>query len=146
VRDRLSPNFEDYIEAILIVQMRNKVVRVKDISKMLNVSMPSVHGAIKVLKEKSLVLHQKYGYIELTEEGSRTASEIFQKHKLLKNFFIKILDLSEEVAAEDACKIEHYLSKQTLTRLSAFINFFDSHSLDITEQFKIYHKEKGIKA
>lgn len=123
---KLSPNFEDYLESILIIQEEKKVVRVKDISEFLDVSMPSVNGAIKELKKKGLVNHQKYGYVELTEEGEKTAREIFHKHTILKQFFTEILDVPEKLAAEDACKIEHYMSKKTLNRLSAFIKFVES--------------------
>ncbi|MDD3625769.1 MAG: metal-dependent transcriptional regulator [bacterium] len=141
MKEKLSPNFEDYIEAVYIIQMKNKVVRVKDISKMLNVSMPSVNGAIKNLKEKNLVMHQKYGYVELTDLGRKTALEVFQKHNLIKNFFMRVLDLPEEISAEDACKIEHYLSKKTMERLSEFINFFEKNSPEVSEQFKNFYKK-----
>ena len=126
MKEKLSPNYEDYIEAIFIIQQEKKVIRVKDISQKMEVSMPSVNGAIKNLKLKGIVSHQKYGYVELTEKGEHIAREIFSRHKLIKNFLIKVLDLSDEIATEDACKLEHYLSKATLERLSQFIEFIES--------------------
>lgn len=141
---RLSPSYEDYIEAIYRIQQEKKVVRVKDISSMLDVSMPSVNGAINSLKEKGLVNHQKYGHVELTPEGKHLAREVFKRHKLIINFFTKILYIDREIAEEDACKIEHYLSKTTIDRLSKFIEFVESCPKKDTptflENFSYYYK------
>lgn len=141
---KLTPGFEDYIEAIYVIQLEKKVVRVKDISKQLDVSMPSVNGALKSLKKRNIVNHQKYGYVELTSKGEEIAEEIFFRHKLITNFFMKVLDIPELAAGVDACKIEHYLSKLTIERLSKFIEFIDSCPDQATpkfiENFKYYYK------
>ncbi len=141
---KLTPCFEDYIEAIYVIHLEKKIVRVKDISMHLSVSMPSVNGALKSLKKKKIVNHQKYGYVELTLKGEEIAEEIFFRHKLITNFFMKVLDIPELAAGTDACKIEHYLSKVTIERLFKFIEFIDScpdhETPKFIENFKYYYK------
>ena len=67
--NKLSSNIEDYLEVIATLGSRNKIVRVKDISQEMGVSMPSVHSALHVLKDEGLINHEKYGYVELTKKN-----------------------------------------------------------------------------
>ena len=125
---KLTPSLEDYLEAIWIVSLSKKTVRVKDIAKFLGVRTASVVGAMKILDENGLVDHERYGYIELTRKGEKKAKEIYGKHKILCKFFNEVLGADKGVAAEDACKFEHYISKEILDRIVMFIRFLETCS------------------
>jgi len=117
----LSNSREDYLEAIYQICEQKKVARVKNIANRLNVSIGSVNYAINALLDYGLIKHKKYGYIELTEKGKKLGKKILEKHKLIKNFLINILKVNEEIAEEDACKIEHCISNQTYERIESFL-------------------------
>jgi len=121
----LTQSMEDYLEGIYILGLEKKAVRVKDIAEFLNVKTPSVVDAIGKLAEKDLVVHEKYGYLELTKKGVAKAKSVYIKHKDLYKFFNKLLGISPEVSARDACNIEHYISKETLDRMVKFIKFIE---------------------
>ncbi len=120
-KEKLSASIEDYLETIYILEQKNKAVRVKDISRELEVSMPSVHQALHVLEDSGLIVHENYGYIELTRIGQKRGKDIYKKHKVLMKFLREILGVSLEVAENDACLLEHYVSRETLSRLSDYI-------------------------
>ncbi|MBC7334060.1 MAG: metal-dependent transcriptional regulator [Actinobacteria bacterium] len=125
--DVLTPGLENYLEAILRVGLEKEVVRVKDIEKLLNVKAPSIVESVKSLAERDLVEYERYGYIKLTEKGTRIAREIYRRHKMLAGFFNRIIGVDLETATQDACAIEHYLSKKTLDHLLKFVEFVESH-------------------
>ena len=122
----LTESAEDYLEAILIIDEKKKVVRIKDIAKHLNVKMPSVAVMINKLAKKNLVRHERYGYVELSEEGLQQAKLIYKRHKILFNFFHNFLGVDTSIAEEDACKIEHYLHPKTLKRMLKFLEFIET--------------------
>jgi DtxR family Mn-dependent transcriptional regulator len=112
-----SESAENYLEAILILKSEDKVVRVKDISQRVNVSMPSVHTALHVLEERGFIRHEKYGYVELTDKGEREARNIYTTHVLLAEFFTRVLGVPSQIAQKDACRIEHIISSETLDKI-----------------------------
>ncbi len=122
----LTPSLEDYLKAILIINLDKKVVRVKDIVEKLGVKASSVVEAMNNLKDKDLVNQEKYGYIDLTSEGAKLAKNIYKKHKSLYKFMRSVLGVDINTAEEDACRIEHYVSKETLDRIVKFIEFIDN--------------------
>jgi DtxR family Mn-dependent transcriptional regulator len=123
---KLSASLEDYLEAILIIGRKKKAVRVKDIATFLHIRAASVVGALQTLGEKGLVRHERYGYVELTPAGADHARKIFQRHEILTRFFYQVLGLDEEIAAEDACKIEHHIHRETIDRLVQFMEFIEN--------------------
>jgi len=123
---KLTSNIEDYLETIIMLQRKNKVVRARDISRKMGVSMPSVCAAVKVLSEKGLVNHEKYGYIDLTREGKISGGKIYDSHKILIRFLKDILNTDARTAEKDACKIEHGMSGNTVKRLIAFVKFVET--------------------
>ncbi|MBM4333759.1 MAG: metal-dependent transcriptional regulator [Deltaproteobacteria bacterium] len=125
--DALTPSLEDYLEAIWTISLREKVARVKDISKVLGVKTPSVVSALKSLASRNLVRHERYGYIELTEEGTKKAQAVDDHHKLMFTLLNEIIGADAENAHKDACKIEHHLSKETVKRIKQFVQFFEEH-------------------
>ncbi|MCM8786224.1 MAG: metal-dependent transcriptional regulator [Candidatus Omnitrophica bacterium] len=113
----LTKSLEDYLEAIKILTSDKKVTRVKEISEFLEVKGPSVVNALNILKEKGYIKQKKYGYIELTEIGDEEATKILNKHKIVMKFLVDILNVSENTAQNDACKIEHFISEETLNKM-----------------------------
>jgi DtxR family Mn-dependent transcriptional regulator len=114
---QLTRSQEDYLEAIFMVSRDKKVVRVKNLVELLQVKSPSVNAALKKLREMDFISYELYGYIELTESGRERARTIFGKHQVIFYFLTEILGVSKKTAEEDACKIEHSLSKETYKNL-----------------------------
>jgi len=121
-----TASMEDYLEAIANLGAGKKVVRVKQISDMLGVRMPSVTSALKRLSEQELVEHERYGHIKLTPEGAKVASEVIDRHEALAHFFAQALGIDQATAEEDACKIEHVISPLGMERLAKFVEFMEA--------------------
>ena len=123
----LTSTMEDYLETIAVLKKRKDgIVRVRDISNLLDVKSPTVHTALKTLSDKGLVVHERYGYVNLTLKGEEAAGEIQDKHNILFKFLTKILDIDEKTASYDACEMEHAISKKTSARLTKFIEFVET--------------------
>ena len=118
-----SASMEDYLEAIALLSKESKPVKVTEISKALGVKKPSVTSALTKLSRERLVEHARYGYAKLTAEGERIAQDVFRRHEALRHFLAEILNVAPDVAAEDACKMEHSLSPASLERLAKFVEF-----------------------
>ena len=119
----LTPVMEDYLEAIFDLNQNKKVVRVKDIARRMDVKMPTVSSMLKTLNDRGLVHYEKYEYIELTKSGTRVGKEMHRRHEVLNQFLTEILKVDAKVADEEACKMEHALSAETLDRLMDFMEF-----------------------
>lgn len=109
---------EDYLETILILKERTGQVRSIDIATEMNYSKPSISVAMKKLRENGYIEVDQNGFITLTDSGYEIASSIYDRHKVLTNFFIS-LGVNEKTAAEDACRIEHDLSPETYEKIKA---------------------------
>ena len=121
-----TASMEDYLEAIANLGEGSQVVRVKLISEMLGVKMPSVTSALKKLSEQKLVEHERYGHIKLTPEGDKVARDVIRRHEALTHFFVQALSIDRQTAEEDACKIEHVISPLSLERVTKFIEFIEA--------------------
>lgn len=110
---------EDYLETILVLKQRLGNVRSIDIARELEFSKPSVSIAMKRLRENGYIEVDGEGFITLLPPGMEIAGRIYDRHCLLTNFLVR-LGVSEEVAAADACKIEHHLSEETFEKIKAF--------------------------
>jgi len=113
----VTSSLQDYLEVILNLLQEKKVARVTDIADRLDIAKPSVIQALSVLKEKGLIKQDRYGPVELTEEGRRYALKIRHRHKIIYGFLTQILGVSPRAAEEDACLIEHDLSRETFEKL-----------------------------
>jgi DtxR family Mn-dependent transcriptional regulator len=120
----LTSNMEDYMEAIAMLSEANKVVRVKDIAKQLSIKMPSVSAALDKLKDLGLIEYEKYGFIELTEEGEKVAQQVCMRHSCLSEFFEKVLRMDRDEADQEACKVEHDIMPSTCARIKKFLDFY----------------------
>ncbi|MGN1003653.1 MAG: metal-dependent transcriptional regulator [Oscillospiraceae bacterium] len=107
---------EDYLEAILSLRIRQGNVRSIDIANELNFTKPSVSVAMKKLRESGYIQMGQDGSITLLPEGEEIAQRIYERHRLLTDFFIR-LGVDPEVAAADACKVEHDLSEETFQKI-----------------------------
>ncbi len=122
---KLTESLENYLETIAMLKRENKIARVKDISKELDVKNSSVNIALNVLADKGLVIHEKYGYVDLTDEGQKIADDIQHKEDVLFKFFTEILGVEKETALKDACRMEHTISDETLAKLIFYIGKID---------------------
>ena len=109
----LHQSGEDYLETILLLKKRNGAVRSIDIARELNYSNPSVSRAVGILKEEGLIVVDVEGHLELTQEGREKAESIYERHEVLRRFLSEVLGVSLETAEEDACKMEHVISRET---------------------------------
>ena len=119
ILNKLGESLEDYLETLLLLEAKGRI-RCVDVAKTMNVSKPSVNKAMKVLKEKGYVEQETYGDIFLTQEGREIAKEVLLRHETVSKFLIEVLGISEAVAEEDACHIEHALSDETFLKLKKF--------------------------
>ena len=103
---------EDYLEQILMVMERKGHVRSIDIAAGLNVTKPSVCVAMRKLRENGYINMGSDNLISLTDKGYAIARKIYNRHRMLTKYLIQ-LGVSEKIAREDACKIEHDLSDES---------------------------------
>lgn len=111
---------EDYLEAILILRERLGMVRSIDVVHQLALTKPSVSVAMKRFRENGYIEMDGDGYITLLPPGEEIAQRIYGRHKLLTQFLI-CLGVGEEAAAADACKMEHDLSEETFSKITAYV-------------------------
>ena len=127
MRKEMTPTMENYLEVVGELTNEMRVVRVTDIAHELHVKMPSVTEALKVLTKDGLIRHEKYGCVELTQSGKRIASEIYSRHQILFKFLREILQIDPKTANEDACRMEHSISSESMESLIEFINNLESY-------------------
>lgn len=108
----LQESGEMYLETVLVLSKKNTVVRSIDIAEHMGVTKPSVSRAVGLLRDGGYLVMDKSGYLTLTSLGEEIATKMYERHKILTDFFVK-LGVSEDVASEDACKIEHHISDET---------------------------------
>ena len=118
---RLQESGEMYLEAVLVLYKKNGYVRSIDVSEYLGYSKPSVSRAVGLLKQGGYLLMDKEGFLTLTEEGLATAQKVFERHTILTRILTR-LGVSEEVASEDACKIEHVISDEAFEAIKNHLN------------------------
>ena len=113
---------EDYLERILMLQKElNRPVRAIDIANALNFSRASVSIALKKLEQEEMIIYKENQTIELTEEGLKVAEETYERHLIITKALIQI-GVDEDIAEDDACKVEHIISEETFKALKRIIN------------------------
>lgn len=111
---------EMYLEAILVLSHRSSFVRSVDVGEYLGYSKPSVSRAMGILRTAELIAVDKDGGLHLTEGGRKIAEMIYERHQVLTKVLVG-LGVPENVAAEDACKIEHDISEISFDAIKAHI-------------------------
>lgn len=118
---KIQQSAEDYLETMLVLYEKHGYIRSIDIARHLGVTKPSVSYAAKRLKESGYINMEPNGPITLTPAGLKIARRIYERHKALTTFLVK-LGVSAEQAEEDACKIEHVISHETYVAICNFVN------------------------
>ena len=116
---KIHESAEDYLEQILMLKEQKGSVRSIDIAVAMGFSKPSVSIAMKNLRENGYISVDADGFITLEEPGLEIARRIYDRHRKLTAFFVA-LGVDADVAAHDACKIEHDLSEETYSKMIAF--------------------------
>jgi len=147
-REEITSNMEDYLEAIFEIEQEggSSEVRVTQIAKWIKVSRPSVVGMIKHLVEHDLVTHDHYGGVRLSGKGREVARDMLHRHRVLRRFLEEVLGLDAEVAEEDACRMEHALSPETIDRFLALEEFREAgpnQGLLKGESFRKFLRERS---
>ena len=116
----LQESGEMYLESILVLSKTGKPVRAIDICEYMGYSKPSVSRALGLLKEGGYVISDKNGFLTLTDEGRDVAEKIYSRHTEICAF-LELLGVSHDVASEDACKIEHVISDESLNAIKSHV-------------------------
>ncbi len=111
---------EMYLESIHVLLKKNGQVRSVDISEYMGYSKPSVSRAVGLLKNGGYILVDKDGYITLTDEGLALAAKIYDRHTILSQLLIR-LGVDPQIAAEDACKLEHAISDESFMAIKRYM-------------------------
>lgn len=140
-RGSLTRRREDYLEAILVLVRQGGSARVRDIAARTGVSMSTVSTALRQLARAGLVNYDPYELTTLTARGRTRAEEIRQKHLALVAFLRKALDVDEGTAEANACRMEHVVDDEVLTRLGRLVEFLDelpAEGTDWPERFSAF--------
>ncbi|ABR57048.1 iron dependent repressor [Methanococcus aeolicus Nankai-3] len=119
----ISSNIEDYLETIyLFIKKNDRPIRTTELAQLLNINPSAITSMAKKLHSKEYILYEPYIGIRLTEKGKEVAKKIIRKHKIIESFLRDYLKLDEKKASEEACKIEHVISDETITKLYNYMN------------------------
>ena len=116
---QIHESAENYLETILVLHREKNAVRSIDIANELGFSKPSVSVAMKKLRENGYVSMDPSGAITLLEPGLEIAERIYERHKVLTELF-ESFGVDHDIAARDACKVEHDLSPETFEALKKY--------------------------
>lgn len=116
----VNESAENYLETILILSKKLPVVRSVDIANELGFKKSSVSIAMKNLREKQHITVTDAGFIYLTESGKAIAEMIYERHQFVSEWLEK-LGVPSDIAVEDACRIEHILSKESYAAIKKFV-------------------------
>ena len=116
---RLQESGEMYLEAIHVLSKKMTMVRSVDVSEYLGYSKPSVSRAVGLLKNGGYITVENDGGLILTDSGREIAEKIFERHTLLTRLLIRV-GVSEEVAAADACRLEHAISDESFLAIKEY--------------------------
>lgn len=116
----LHESGEMYLESIYVLCKKKGAVRSVDVCEYMGYSKPSVSRAVGLLKKGGYLTVDKDGYLSLTEEGVKTAEKTYERHTVLSEAF-EMMGVPKEVAAKDACRIEHHISDVTFDALKSYL-------------------------
>ena len=112
---------EMYLESIFVLSKERDVVRSIDVCEYMGYSKPSVSRAVGILKKEGYIVVDGNGYITLTESGKDIAESMYERHTILTNALVA-LGVDPVVASQDACKIEHNISRETFEAIKTHYN------------------------
>lgn len=117
----LNESSENYLETILMLSNHLPVVRSVDIAESMGFKKSSVSVAMKHLREDEYITVTKAGFIYLTEKGKEVAEMIYERHEFITAWLVS-LGIDEKTAAEDACRMEHDISKESFEAIKKYIS------------------------
>lgn len=120
MKNFINESAENYLETILILSKRLPVVRSVDIANELDFKKSSVSVAMKNLRQKEHITVTDAGFIYLTDSGKEIAEMIYERHQILSQLLIS-LGVPEDIATQDACRIEHVISKESFDAIKKVI-------------------------
>ncbi len=121
----LKESGEMYLESIYILNKSNNMVRSVDIAEHMNFSRASVSRGVNLLKKQGLLEMDAECHITLTEDGTKIAEKIYERHTVITKMLAAI-GIDEETASEDACRIEHVISEETFNGLKAHLKMYEN--------------------
>lgn len=120
---RLQESGEMYLESIYVLSGKLSAVRSVDISEYMGYSKPSVSRAVNLLKSGGYIRMDEENFITLTDSGLEIAEKIYTRHTVLTDLLVR-LGVPEEVAAQDACRMEHTISDETFEAIKRHVEQF----------------------
>jgi Mn-dependent DtxR family transcriptional regulator len=134
---------EDYLETINSLIKEKGFAASVDIAERMNVSKPTVTSIVKKLDKEGYLVHEKYRGLTLTEKGKKLAEEMKQRHELIAKF-LSLFGIDEEMARQEAERIEHGLHAETLEKLEAFTKFVIANPQVIEKYRSFYSREARV--
>ncbi len=136
-KSKLSASLEDYLETIyrLCRDNPNAHAHTNQISEELKVAKSSVSWALSQLGERGLINYERYAPVTLTEKGQELAARVWRRHDGLKKFLVEVLDINEDLAEANACRMEHIVDRRIIDKMRTCVSFLDS-SPDSTADFR----------
>ena len=125
----LTSAMEDYLEMIYRILRDNAVARISELSEKLHVTPPSASKMARLLKDAGYVNAAKYGYVTLTESGLETGKYLYRRHHIINRFLCRLNSTPDET--EQAEKIEHFLTPETVANLSLLTDFMERSGFDL---------------
>ena len=113
---KIHASGEDYLEAVLILQKKQGMVRSIDLARHMGFSKPSISHAVGVLKNGGFLTVDEDGYLNLTNAGREVAEKIYERHQFFTEQLVAV-GVDRETAERDACRIEHVISEESFTKL-----------------------------
>lgn len=123
---KLQESGENYLETILILEKEKGSVHSVDVAGYLDFTKASVSRAMSILREAGLLYMERDGQLKLTDEGRAKAKGVYEKHCLIKRFFVEALEVDDKIAEKDACRIEHVISEETFGQMKKWLEVADS--------------------
>ncbi|MGR6837246.1 transcriptional regulator MntR [Syntrophomonas erecta] len=136
--NHLTSSMEDYLEMAYRLSQEKGYTRVGDLANALNVQPPSVTSMVQKLAETPYLKYEKYGRIELTEEGYQLGAYLLKRHETIQDFLYLIG--VEEGLLEETEKIEHNVSQSTMEQIMLLVDFFRSHP-EWIEAYNVYRQK-----
>ena len=116
----INESAENYLETILILSNKLPVVRSVDVANELDFKKSSVSIAMKNLKSSGHITVTDAGFTYLTESGREIAEKVYERHRFISSWLIS-LGVPEDIATEDACKMEHIISNESYAAIKDYI-------------------------
>ncbi|MFZ7103609.1 MAG: metal-dependent transcriptional regulator [Peptococcaceae bacterium] len=119
----ITPGKENYLKVLLELS-GGKEVRSNDVAEALGITRASVSRMMKRLRDEGYIVKEKYGAVTLTEKGFEEAADVKRRYNLLKLLFVRILGVDTVTAAKDACRIEHIISPESISKIDEQLKCF----------------------